>query len=61
MLQASKESIDRMKALYAERGKTITDYEANDAVNNLCEYFKILNEWDLKQKAKEQAATAEGG
>lgn len=54
MFQASQESIDRMKAVYEERGRTISDYEANEAVNNLCEFFKILHECDIRQKANKQ-------
>lgn len=54
MFQASQESIGRMKAVYEERGRTISDDEANEAVNNLCEFFKILHECDIRQKTKKE-------
>lgn len=59
MVQALQESIDLRKAQYEKRGQVISDYEASEAVNNLCEYFKILNEWDMKRKAQEEASEKE--
>lgn len=58
MRQFSQERIDDMKKMYEERGKTITDYEANEAMNRLCDFFNLLHEIDLREKAR-QAEEAE--
>lgn len=60
MTQFSQGLIDQMKEMYAEEaGETISDYEANEALNNLCGFFKLLHQWDQEDKARQQAEEAE--
>jgi hypothetical protein len=59
MTQFSQELIDEMKAMYAERGKTISDYEANEAMNRLCGFFDLLHKWDQEENAKQQTEKTE--
>ena len=57
-MEFSQATIDKMKQLYRDHdGTKLSDQEANEAWTNLCEYFKILHEWDQKDK-REASETA---
>ena len=53
-MKFSQELTEKMKEWYFKvEGKIISDEEANDAWETICEYFETLARWDKEAKDKD--------